>query len=112
MKVFFEKLFYYDIKIYLCITIERNGIINTQNFKIMKASQPTNLVTFSNVEMMKLHILGQCKVKFSSVQNLEEANAIASLFVYQTEMIETQVFSFVCEELEKRLQMKLIELGL
>ena len=77
----------------------------------MTTVQPTNLVTSSNIEMMKMHILGLCKVKFSSVQNLEEANLKASFFIYETEMIETKVFSFLLEQLDKRLQMKLIELG-
>lgn len=77
----------------------------------MTTVQPTNLVTSSNIEMMKMHILGLCKVKFSSVQNLEEANLKASFFIYETEMIETEVFSFLLEQLDKRLQMKLIELG-
>lgn len=77
----------------------------------MTIAQRTDLVTSSNIEMMKMHILGQCKVKFSSVQNLEEANLRASLHTYETEMIETEVFSFLLEQLDKRLQMKLIELG-
>lgn len=75
----------------------------------MTTSQPSNLVTSSNIDMMKMHILGQCRLKFSSVQNLEEANLKASLFSYETEMIETEVFAFVCEQLDYRLQIKLKE---
>ena len=47
MKVFFEKLFYYRIKNYLCITIERKGIIHTQKIKIM-----TTLNTMTKEELL------------------------------------------------------------
>ena len=46
---FLKKLFYYRIKIYLCIAIQRKGIINTQKIKIM-----TTLNTITKVSLEKI----------------------------------------------------------
>jgi len=60
---------------------------------------------------MKLHILGMCKLSTSSVKNLEQANLMSSMFDYQNEQIETEVFAYLYENLEIRMQMRLKELG-
>jgi len=109
LKIICKKLGYENNPPYIYIRLERTTFFNSQKTTIMTAS--TNLVTYANLSMMKLHILGMCKLSTSSVKNLEQANLMSSMFDYQTEQIETEVFAYLYENLEIRMQMRLKELG-
>lgn len=69
-------------------------------------SNNTNLITTENINHLKMVILADTTFSFNAEQLLLNVHQSTSMFDYETEELETEVFSFVLNEMYERLEEK------